>query len=70
MEEQVVYEAAADDGSKLDDPPESDQPDSGFGGIPASAAVVTGLEKQRYSGGSGDDGECPICMMDYEVDDD
>ncbi|CAN6325820.1 unnamed protein product [Urochloa humidicola] len=62
-----IYQGATDDG-RLSGPPELDQPDSGFGGIPACAEVVAGLEKHKYNG-SGGDNECPTCMMDYAIDD-
>ncbi|CAN6374079.1 unnamed protein product [Urochloa humidicola] len=63
---ELVYQAAIDDG-RLSGAPELDQPDSGFGGIPACVEVVAGLEKHKYNG-SGGDNECPICMMDYTID--
>ncbi|CAO2147651.1 unnamed protein product [Urochloa humidicola] len=62
-----VYQAATDDG-RLSSSLELDQPDSGFGGVPACAEVVACLEKHKYNGSSADN-ECPICMMDYAIDD-
>lgn len=42
----------------------------GFGGVPASAAAIAGLERRNYD---DDDGaaaaECVICMVDYEAGD-
>ncbi|GJN28316.1 hypothetical protein PR202_gb16425 [Eleusine coracana subsp. coracana] len=41
----------------------------GFGGVPASAAAIKGLKKQKYDGSSGADGSgsaCVICMRDYK----
>ncbi|CAN6348934.1 unnamed protein product [Urochloa humidicola] len=60
-----VYQAAADAG-----PPELDQPECGFGGIPACAEVVAGLDKAKYNGSGDDDNECAICMMEYAIDED
>ncbi|CAD6254819.1 unnamed protein product [Miscanthus lutarioriparius] len=44
----------------------------GFGGgVPASSGVVAGLEKRKYERSDQDeDSQCPICLMDYAVDDD
>ncbi|CAN6339637.1 unnamed protein product [Urochloa humidicola] len=40
--------------------------DGGFGGVPASAAAIRALKKQRYDGSSGTDSMCVICMRDYK----
>ncbi|CAN6348933.1 unnamed protein product [Urochloa humidicola] len=41
--------------------------DGGFGGLPASAAAIRALKKQRYDGSSsGADNMCVICMRDYK----
>jgi len=42
--------------------------DGGFGGVPASAAAIAGLKKQRYDGGppGADDDMCVICMRGYK----
>ncbi|CAO2143283.1 unnamed protein product [Urochloa humidicola] len=41
--------------------------DGGFGGVPASAAAIRALKKQRYDGsGAGADNTCVICMSDYK----
>jgi hypothetical protein len=37
----------------------------GFGGVPASAAAIASLEKQRHDG-SGADSMCTICMRHYK----
>ncbi|KAL6595496.1 hypothetical protein ACP70R_047836 [Stipagrostis hirtigluma subsp. patula] len=46
----------------------------GFGGVPASAAAVAGLETRVYHDGSGEDdgevSECVICVTEYEAGDD
>ncbi|KAG2614872.1 hypothetical protein PVAP13_3NG015000 [Panicum virgatum] len=42
--------------------------DGSFGGVPASAAAIAGLKKQRYDGGppGADDDMCVICMRGYK----
>ncbi|CAL4911612.1 unnamed protein product [Urochloa decumbens] len=41
--------------------------DGGFGGVPASAAAIRALKKQRFGGsGAGADSMCIICMRDYK----
>jgi hypothetical protein len=35
------------------------------GGVPASAAAIAGLKRQKYDG-SGEDTSCVICMRDYK----
>ncbi|CAM0148120.1 unnamed protein product [Urochloa decumbens] len=41
--------------------------DGGFGGVPASAAAIRALKKQRFGeSGAGADGMCIICMRDYK----
>ncbi|RLM99441.1 hypothetical protein C2845_PM06G13640 [Panicum miliaceum] len=42
--------------------------DGGFGGVPASAAAIAGLKKQRYDDGppGADDDMCVICMRGYK----
>ncbi|RCV31031.1 hypothetical protein SETIT_6G143700v2 [Setaria italica] len=40
--------------------------DGGFGGVPASAAAIAGLKKQRHDGSSGADNMCIICMRHYK----
>ncbi|GJN06998.1 hypothetical protein PR202_ga24783 [Eleusine coracana subsp. coracana] len=69
-EEEQVYE---DHIIEDDDPAvfteESHGGGGGFGGVPASAAAIKGLKKQKYDGSSGADGSgsgCVICMRDYK----
>ncbi|CAL4896905.1 unnamed protein product [Urochloa decumbens] len=41
--------------------------DGGFGGVPASAAAIRALKKQRFGeSGAGADSMCIICMRDYK----
>ncbi|TVU26935.1 hypothetical protein EJB05_29508, partial [Eragrostis curvula] len=41
-------------------------PNGGFGGVPASAAAIASLKKQKYDGlGVGGDSGCVICMEDF-----
>lgn len=59
-----------DDGEVSEDIPvyeEESHGGGGFGSVPASAAAIKGLKKQKYDGSSGADGSrCVICMRDYK----
>jgi hypothetical protein len=82
LEEQIFYQALAAEvliplPEWLDQRGNDGVDDRGFvgGGVPASSAgVVAGLEKRKYqrsSAGQDDgDNQCPICLMDYVLDDD